>query len=73
MAVAKIEEFSNKKREPKPGVSDPPKIKPRCVIKPSELAGKTHPESIEDINKCIDELRQKMEASIKSGQHIQIG
>jgi len=71
-AIEKIEDFVNKPKEPKPGVSDPKKIKPRCVIKPSELAGKSYLEDKDDINKFIDELRQKLEAAIKSGQRIQI-
>jgi hypothetical protein len=71
-AIEKIEYFVNKPKEPKPGVSNTAKIKPRCVIKPSEFAGKSYLENIEDINKFIDELRQKLEAAIKSGNRIQI-
>ena len=71
-AIEKIENFVNKPKEPKPGVSDPPKIKPRCVIKPAELSGKSYLENIEDINKFIDELKQKMEDAINSGQRVQI-
>jgi hypothetical protein len=71
-AIEKIEEFVNKKKAPTPGIGDPPRIKPRCVIKPAEFTAKSYLEDIEDINKFLTELRQKMEAAIKSGQRIQI-
>jgi len=71
-AIEKIEEFVNKKKPPKSGVKDPPKIKPRCVIKPAEFTTKSYLEDIEEIDNFLNDLRQKMEAAIKSGQRIQI-
>ncbi len=71
-AIDKIEEFVNKKKPPTSGVKDPPKIKPRCVIKPSEFTTKSYLEDLKDIDGFLNDLRQKMEDAIKSGQRIQI-
>ncbi|MBN1905588.1 MAG: BREX system P-loop protein BrxC [Deltaproteobacteria bacterium] len=71
-AMGRIEAFVNNSAEKKQGVSEPQKIKPRRVVKPVELVGDNYLESIEDINRFLNELRQKLEEAIKSGDRIQI-
>ena len=77
VAMAKIEESAAQPVEPPgggddPPVVDPPKVKPRAIIKPVELIGTSYLETPDDIDKFLADLRQKLEAAINSGQHIQI-
>lgn len=71
-AMKMVEDFFNKPVEKMLGVSEPQKIKPRRVVKPVELIGDNYLENMEDINRFLDELRQKLEEAIKSGDRIQI-
>ncbi len=72
-AFEKIEDYVKKKAESKQdGTKEPPKIKQRCVIKPSEYAVKSYLEDNDDINQFIDTLRKELEEAIKSGKRIQI-
>jgi len=49
-----------------------PKVKPRCIIKPTELVGATYLETQDDIEKFLDELKKKLKEAIDSGKRIQI-
>ena len=78
-AIAKIEEAA-KIPEPLPPVKGgnplpaPPKpvIKPRCVIKPADLATSGYLETPDDVKKFLDQLRQRLEEAIAAGNRIQI-
>jgi len=74
-AMGKVEEFV-KKPVKEPGIEDPPvkkpKLKPRCIVKPADLADTTYLETPEDIDRFLDELRKRLEAAISSGQRVQI-
>lgn len=80
-AMAKIEEAVKKKQaepQPQPGGGTPPPeppkpvVKPRCVVKPAELVTGSYLETSDDVTKFIDQLRQRLEQAIDSGQRIQI-
>ena len=71
-AMGKIEEFA-RQRQTSPGEAAPePTVKPRCIIKMSELVGTTYLETPDEVEKFLAELRQKLEAAIASGKRIQI-
>jgi len=74
-AMGKVEEFV-KKPVKEPGVVDPPvkkpKLKPRCIVKPADLADTAYLETPEDINRFLDELKKRLEAAISSGRRVQI-
>jgi hypothetical protein len=78
-AMAKIEETA-KKPEPVPTVKGenpppvPPKpvIKPRCVIKPADLATSGYLETPDDVKTFLNQLRQRLEEAIAAGNRIQI-
>lgn len=75
-AMGRIEEFANQKVTPSPGVGDPstpkPPVKPRCIVKPVELASSTYMETAEEVETFLERLRQKLEKAIAEGQRIQI-
>ena len=47
-------------------------VKPRCVVKPSELTQKPYLETAEDVGAFVDTLKKTMEAAIERGERIQI-
>jgi len=75
-AMGKIEEFANQKVPAPPNIGDPPpskpSIKPRCIVKPVELASSTYMETTEEVETFLERLRLKLEKAIAAGQRIQI-
>jgi hypothetical protein len=71
-AMAKIEEFTSKPIKPTQSPIAPKPVKPRCIVKPADLAGTNYFETLEDVEIFLAELRRKLEAAIASGQRIQI-
>ena len=71
-AMGKIEEFAGQQQPMPDGTAPEPALKPRCIIKNSELLGTNYLETSEDIDKFLAELRQKLEEAITSGKRIQI-
>ena len=69
--LAAIEEFLRQTATSTPGVGDPP-IKPHCIVKPVELVGATYLETTDDIEKFLNELRERLEKAIQAGQRIKI-
>jgi len=49
-----------------------PVVKPRCVVKPSELTQKPYLETSEDVAAFVDTLKKTMDAAIDRGERIQI-
>ena len=47
-------------------------VKPRCIVKSSELVTATYLETTDDIEKFLSELRERLEKAIRAGQRIQI-
>ena len=80
IALAKIEEAAKKKQaepQPRPQVGDPPAIlvpavKPRCVVKPADLASKPYLETDDDVDAFLAELKTKLKEAIALGQRIKI-
>jgi len=70
-SITEIEKFV---RQTPSGEKDTlkPKVKPRCIIKPTELVGATYLETQDDIEKFLDELKKKLKEAIDSGKRIQI-
>jgi len=70
--MAEIEKFVSQREIPEFGEEPKPTVKPRCIIKTSDLVGTTYLETLEEIEKFLAELRRKLEEAIASGQRIQI-
>lgn len=70
--MAEIEKFISQREKPPDGGDPKQTIKPRCIIKASELVGMTYLETQEEIEKFLTELRQRLQEAIASGQRIQI-
>jgi len=66
-AMNKIEEFAAQAETPQKTA-----VKPRCIVKPTELVGTSYLETEGDIERFLADLRQKLQAAIASGQRIQI-
>ena len=47
-------------------------VKPRCVVKPTDLVATPYLETSYDIERFLKELREMLEAAIKIGQRIKI-
>ena len=77
-AIEKIEGFAKAPPVKEETANDPPveklkiTIKPRCIVKPAELVDTTYLETTDDIEKFLDELRERLTVAIRAGQRIQI-
>ena len=47
-------------------------VKPRCVVKPTDLVATPYLETSDDIERFFSELRKKLAAAIQAGQRIKI-
>jgi histidinol dehydrogenase len=69
-AFVKINDFIQKTKST-PGIEEPA-VKPRCVVKPAEIAGTGCLETEDEIERFMERLRKKLEEAIASGNRIQI-
>jgi cell division septum initiation protein DivIVA len=79
VAMTAIDEAVKKKQaQPEPTDGGPPlaekhpRVKARCVIKPAELMSSSYLVTMDDVNQFVDQLRQRLEQAIASGERIQI-
>ena len=77
-AIEKIEAFVRMPPIKKQTAEEPPvekpkvTIKPRCIVKPAELVDATYLETMDDIEKFLGELRERLTVAIRAGQRIRI-
>ena len=73
--MQKLEEAAQR-RQPAAGRGDTPPsappVKPRCVVRPSELTQKPYLETTEEVGAFVDALKKTMDAAIERGERIQI-
>jgi len=77
-AMEKIEAFIRMPPVKEHTANDPPVektkpiVKPRCIVKPAELVATTYLETTDDVEKFLNELRERLAAAIRAGQRIKI-
>jgi len=77
-AIEKIEVFIKTPPIKEETAEEPPvekpkvTVKPRCIVKPSELVEATYLETADDVENFLSELRERLAAAIKAGQRVQI-